>query len=249
HVIAADIDGHVAVFDVKALTAIGTVFQHPPAVGATALTNDAKLAVTSGRDQVVRVWDVATGTQVTSMRHSSFVEVLALSPDDRQLVTFSDNGEMRVWDLRSGDCLTPAIRVGGTVVQARVQDDGARILFRLAKRGWFTLPMPAPQAAPEWFLRFAESLAGLRQTAGRRSQEITLADRQAAIAAIPDSPSKEDAAAVRLARWLLADPAKRSLSPDLDESLADYISYLEKHPSPAAADELKRYKDAGMTGR
>jgi serine/threonine protein kinase/WD40 repeat protein len=243
HIIAADAEGAVAVFDVKRLEAAGKTFRHPPAVGATALTSDGKLAVTSGRDQVVRVWDVSIGTQVASMRHGSFVEVIALTPDDRHVVTFTESGEMRVWDIRTGDCLTPAIRVGGSVVQARVEDDGARVLFRLAQRGWFTLPIPVEAAStPEWFLRFAESLAGRRRTADRRGEELTLKDVEAAVAAIPATPDAGERFAVRVARWLLEDPAKRALSPDLDEPLADYLAVLAKDNAPTAVEELKRFQ-------
>jgi hypothetical protein len=52
----------------------------PPAVGAVALTNDGKTAITSGRDQVVRVWNVETGEALAALPHDSFVEVLALAP-------------------------------------------------------------------------------------------------------------------------------------------------------------------------
>ena len=250
HVIAADDDGNAAVFDVKKLEHVGQRFRHPPAVGATALTSDAKIAVTSGRDQVVRVWDVATGASVVSLRHNSFVEVLALAPDDRRLVTFTETGEMRVWDILTGDCLTPAIRIGGSAVQAAVQGDGQSVLFRLAKLGWFTLPMPSQHAVvPEWFLHLAETLAGRRRTADRRSEELTLSDREAAIAAIPAHPSESDAIAARVSRWLLADPAARALSPDLNETLPEYIEYLEKKASPSATQELKRFPAASQPAK
>ncbi len=242
HIIAADDDGLVAVFDGKTVAQVGVDFRHPPAVGAAALTSDASIAVTSGRDQVVRVWDVKTGASIAALRHSSFVMTIALSPDDQRVVTFTENGEMRVWNIRSGDCLTPAIRFGGDILQARVADDGATVLFRLAKLGWFTLPMPpAYTQLPEWFLHLSDTIAGRRQTADRRSEDLTLADFQAASAAVP---SGADTTAARYAHWLLADPTNRPLSPVEDEPLADYLKSLEKNGSPFAKQELLRFQPA-----
>lgn len=238
HFIAADADGNVAVFDGAQSMNYGKSFRHPPAVGAVALTQDGKIGISSGRDQVVRVWNVETGEAIATMPHNSFVEVLALSPDDETLVTLTEKGDMRVWRFRTGEGLTPPIRHGTGFVQARVSDDGKELLFRLQKLGWFTMPMPEQHALlPEWFLRFAETLAGNRVTPTGRIEELDLNAHEDAVAEAQKQAKGSDAAS-RIARWLLADPAKRPLHPQSDVSLPDYLKMLEQNPT--IMDEWKR---------
>ena len=248
---AADPDGTVFIYDAKTLKPIGAPFQHPPAVGAVTLTQDEKRLITSGRDRVVRVWDIATRQNIVTMSHDSYVPVLALSPDDERLVTVTDEGELRVWNLRTGDCLTPAIRDTPRnsnegeegIVVARVSEDGQSVLFRVSGHGFFSAPMP-PKGAPlpEWFLKLAESLARRRLTPDGRTEELTLADYEAAVAAIPKTPAKDEEAAARWANWLLAAAATRPLSPQEDKPFEEYLRALKEQGSPAAAREYLRYR-------
>lgn len=240
HIIAADTEGHVGVFTGEKWSHFGEGFRHAPAVGAVALTKDGKTAITSGRDQVVRVWNVETGEALAALPHDSFVEVLALAPDDETLVTFTEKGDMRVWRFRTGEGLTPAIRHGTGFVQARVSDDGKEVLFRLEKLGWFTMPMPVQDAVlPEWFLRYAETLAGNRLTSTGRLEELELTEYEKAFAEADKAAKGQDIAS-RLLRWLAADPSKRPLNPQSDQSLPEYLKALEMNP--AAIEELKRFR-------
>jgi hypothetical protein len=241
HIIAADVDGNVSVFTGEKWDAFGKSFRHPPAVGAVTLTKDGRTAITSGRDQVVRVWNVETGEALAALPHDSFVEVLALAPDDETLVTFTEKGDMRVWRYRSGEGLTPSIRHGTGFVQGRVSDDGKEVLFRLEKLGWFTMPMPVQDAVlPEWFLRFAETLAGNRLTPTGRLEELDLTEHEQALEEAEKAGKGQDAAS-RLVRWLNADPSKRPLNPQADDPLPDYLKTLEN--SPAGLEELKRFRE------
>lgn len=241
HIIAADVDGNVSVFAGKQWDAFGKPFRHPPAVGAVALTQDGKTAITSGRDQVVRVWNVETGEALAALPHDSFVEVLALAPDDETLATFTEKGDMRVWRYRTGEGLSPAIRHGTGFVQARVSDDGKEVLFRLEKLGWFTMPMPVQDAVlPEWFLRFAETLAGNRLTPTGRIEELDLTEHEQALAEARKAGKDQDAAS-RLIRWLTADPTQRPLNPQSDQPLPEYLKKLEANP--AGLEELKRFRE------
>jgi WD40 repeat protein/tetratricopeptide (TPR) repeat protein len=68
-------------------------------VGAVALSPDGRHALTGGKDQVVRLWDVATGECLRTFEgHNSEVTCLRFSPDG----TFALSGgfrEVRVWHL------------------------------------------------------------------------------------------------------------------------------------------------------
>jgi len=254
---AADPDGTVFIYDAKTLKPIGNPFKHPPAVGAVTLTMDEKYLITSGRDREVKVWDLASRKNIISLRHESYVPVLALSPDDQRLVTVTDEGEMRVWNFRTGDCLTPGIRdtprkdnFQEGIVVARVSDDEKTVLFRVAEHAFFSTPMP-PKGThlPEWFLRFAEALAGRRLAEDGRLETLSLDDLATAAAAIPDTPTKDEETAARWARWLITPPSTRPLSPFDDQSFPDYLASLKEQGSPAAAREYLRYRPNDRTAQ
>ncbi len=247
---AADPDGTVFIYDAKTLKPISQPIFHPPAVGAVTLTQDEKLLITSGRDRAVRVWDIATRENIVTMQHDSYVPVIALSPDDQRLVTVMDDGEMRVWELRTGDCLTPGIRDTPRnsadeegIVVARVADDGASVLFRVAGHGFFSAAMPPKGTVlPDWFLKLAEGFARLRLNAVGNIEEVPLDDYEAAVAAVPKTPAKGEEIALTWARWLLATPTTRPPSPFEPQSFDDYLRSLKEQGSPAAARELLRFR-------
>ncbi|MEQ1752073.1 MAG: WD40 repeat domain-containing protein, partial [Prosthecobacter sp.] len=240
---AADAEARVQVLDLRTGRALGPAVQHPPAVGAVALSEDGRLLATSGRDQEVRLWDVVSGNSLgIVIRQDSFVSVLALTPDGKRLVTVTDEGQIRVWETKFGNCLTPGIYQGAGIDQIYIASDGKKLLYRIAKQGWFSLPMP-PESAhlPGWFLDLAESLARRRLTVEGKTQSLDLEDQQHAEAAVPKSTPPNEALSLRWARWLVADPEQRSLSPQEDGNFADYLKSLQTNPAPSATAELARF--------
>lgn len=240
---AADEEGQVVVMNTRSEKRLGPAFQHPPAVGAVALSEDGRLAVTSGRDQEVRLWDVPSGkTTGIVIRPGSFVSALALSSDSQRLVTVTDEGQIRVWETQFGNCLTPAIHAGAGIEEVHVSEDGKRLVYRISGEGWFTLPMP-PEAVrlPGWFLDLAETLARRRLSAEGKTETLSLEHLKQTVAAIPEQVAEPEAPALRWARWLLADSDQRALSPQEDETFADYLKGLKQNADPAAAAELSRY--------
>ena len=242
---AADSEGRVSVLDVEhGFRPLGPEFIHPPAVGAVAISEDGKLAATSGRDQEVRLWNVITGKATgISIRHESFVSSLALSADARYLVTVTDEGEIRVWDAQTGDGLTPGIRQGSGITEIHISNDSQKMIFRVENQGWFSLLMPEiPERLPEWFLDLAEALARHRLSEDGKVQTISLGQARTALAQIPKKASSEDATALRWTRWLLSEPEKRALSPQEDELFTDYVQALSNKKDPNAQAEVLRYR-------
>ncbi|MDP3377420.1 MAG: hypothetical protein Q8S53_03580, partial [Brevundimonas sp.] len=191
-------------YDRSTQTLLPARVSHPPAVGAVALSEDGHLAVTSGRDLEVRLWDAIAGRSLgIALRHDSFVGALALSPDATRLVTVTDEGEIRIWDTRTGDCLTPGIRQGPGITDVQITADSTDLLYR-NDDGWFSLPMPpvAPEL-PSWFLDLAEGLARRRLTEDGKLETLTLGDEQRAISALPLTLPPGAELAHRMAEWLL----------------------------------------------
>ena len=184
-VAAASADGHVLVLDPSSGRALGPAIQHPPAVGAVAVSEDGKLLVTSRRDQEIRFWQVATGKSTgIVIRPENFVSNLALTNDGTQLVTITDAGEIRVWETGRGNSLTPPIRAGAGIDAVHISEDATRLIYRLPERGWFSLPMPPKGIRlPGWFLDLSEAIARRRLTSDAQAETLTLADLKKAIAA------------------------------------------------------------------
>lgn len=247
---AASAEGHVTVLDPYTGRALGPPVQHPPAVGAVAISEDGSLLVTSGRDQEIRFWNVADGKNTgIVIRPENFVSNLALTNDGAQLVTITDAGEIRVWETHRGNSLTPPIRAGAGINAVHISDDAKRFIYRLPQQGWFSLPMPPKSARlPDWFLDLAEAIARRRLTSEAQTETLTLDHLKKAIAAVPEKPSPEDALAHRWARWLLASPSQRSLSPQDDEFLPAYLESLKAQASPAATEELEQFRLQDLSG-
>jgi hypothetical protein len=220
----------------------GVEFQHPPAIGAVALSADGHLAITSGRDQEVRFWDGITGkSKGIVIRPGNFVSELALSPDGQFLVTVTDQGELRVWDTAQGYCHTPAIYLEPGIEALQVSADARLIQFRLKKQGWFSMPMPPEAAAlPTWFLDLAEALARRRLSPEGKYISLSFEDVQRAIAAVPRQISPSEETAMRWTKWLLEDAETRPLAPTEDEPLKAYLKSIQTQE--AAAAELRRFR-------
>ncbi len=70
---------------------------------ALAFAPDGKMLATSGRDGLVKLWDVGSGRRLHTMeRHYSWVETLAVSPDGRTIASAGQDGLIRLWDAASG---------------------------------------------------------------------------------------------------------------------------------------------------
>lgn len=243
-VAVASADGKVQVLDARSGRPLGPEIQHPPAVGAVAVSDDGRLLVTSGRDQEIRFWDVAAGRSTgIIIRPEYFVSSLALTKDGKKLVTVTDEGEIRVWETRLGNSLSPPVREGAGIDAVYISKDGASYVYRLPEAGWFSLPMP-PEGVhlPDWFLNLAEALARRRLNSEAQTESLGVEDLRKAISAVPRIPEPEDILAHRWAQWLLAKPGTRALTPADNEPLEKYLESLEKNTSPAAAMELQRLK-------
>lgn len=72
---------------------------HEGAITAVAVTRDANLLATAGKDGVVRLWD-RTGRSQRIALTSPNVNLLCFSPDGQTLATGSKHGELVVWDVR-----------------------------------------------------------------------------------------------------------------------------------------------------
>ena len=73
------------------------------AIACVAFSPDGKLAAGGGMDDLVRVWELATGHIKHQLRvHKDEIKSVAFSPDSARLVSASMDGTAGVWDMASG---------------------------------------------------------------------------------------------------------------------------------------------------
>jgi WD40 repeat protein len=104
--IAGSDKGNVKVLKVDKKDALNDLKAHTHGVSACAVSADGKRFATAGNDNVVKLWDVATGRELRhwDMRlpaqdRGGFVAALAFTPDGRSLLTANANTTLYVLDL------------------------------------------------------------------------------------------------------------------------------------------------------
>jgi WD40 repeat protein len=72
---------------------------------AVAFSPDGKLLATTDVDSEIRLWRVADGKNLLSLKgHTSWVWSVAFSPDGQLLASGSDDKTIRLWDVQTGQC-------------------------------------------------------------------------------------------------------------------------------------------------
>jgi WD40 repeat protein len=64
---------------------------------------DGKILASAGRDNLVRLWDPATGKQIRQLSgHQAIVSCIAFSPDGKVLASGSGDRTIRIWEVATG---------------------------------------------------------------------------------------------------------------------------------------------------
>jgi WD40 repeat protein len=78
---------------------------------SVAFSPDSRRLLTTSQDQIVRVWDVATGTRLHDLvGHGNIVFCAVYSPDGKRIASGGRDDNVRIWDAETFE---PVARLGG----------------------------------------------------------------------------------------------------------------------------------------
>ena len=211
-VVSASSDNTARIWDVRTGKPIGAPLQHPRTVQKAVFSPDGRRVATASLDQTARIWDATTGEAMTQpLEHQGAVSQISFSPDGRRILTATWSGAARLWDSTNGRPLTERLEANGAVFSACFDPTGQRIATggEGGVRVWETPTVPSP--VPDWFLAFAESVAGTRWSA--RGNIELVPRRELQELAIQIAGDDADSFYHGVAKWFLADPEQRAPSP------------------------------------
>lgn len=72
---------------------------HRSCINSIAISSDAKYLASGSEDETIRIWNVATKTQVgVLLGHTGGVNSVAITADRKRIASSSDDGTVRIWD-------------------------------------------------------------------------------------------------------------------------------------------------------
>ena len=87
----------------RVLTTADAQASDPPVVTAVAIHPGGGLVASAGDDHLVRIWNVATGGQVRSLRDTpTGCAAWPFDPSGRSLASAGDDASVKIWDLEAG---------------------------------------------------------------------------------------------------------------------------------------------------
>ena len=155
---------------------------HEGHVTSVALSPDGKCAVSGGSDRAIKVWDITTGKELTTLSgaHTGRIYHVEFSPDGKHIVSCDISGEIKVWDAADvNEPITSIRHGGGWVPFVSFSPDGNQIVSAMNDDGTIKVWDAATGAE---ILAFSRQKGGVRFAAfSPNGKRIVSADEDGTI--------------------------------------------------------------------
>ena len=85
---------------------VSTLEGHTNWVNSVSISPDGRWGLSGGRDETLRLWELATGLCVRTFKgHTGFVSSVSISPDGHWGLSGSNDYTLRLWELATGKCV------------------------------------------------------------------------------------------------------------------------------------------------
>ena len=215
-----DGDSSARLWDLPTGRPVGDPMRHEDRIVAVRFSPNGDTVLTASRDNSARLWRTRRGEPIGEpigepMRHEGILRAAEFSPDGQRVVTASDDGTARIWDARNGHEIADPLNHGGIPVVAASWSPDSQRLVTVTGDGVARL-----WDYPTGSAREAGVLADLAESAGGMELRelgalITVPDRIERLTRLRTQVTRAPGSATNaaLARWFLADPAARTVSP------------------------------------
>jgi WD40 repeat protein/serine/threonine protein kinase len=221
-VVTASADKTAWVWDAHTGKPLTDALRHDAPVNSAQFSPDGQRLVTASKDSAW-VWDAFTGKPLTgALHHNAEVRSALFCQDGQRVLTGSADRTVRVWDALTGQPVSDPFEHEKEVESAEFSSDGQRVLTASmdgTARVWDVAVAPIP--VPEWFVEWAESLAGRQFSPQGTDLAVQWAQTRQWRQKI-DAQTDTNFFA-RLARWVQADVATRSISPSSLVTVPQYV--------------------------
>jgi WD40 repeat protein len=88
--------------EVPAEIAVFPQLGHVAGINSAVFSPDGKTIASGANDNTVKLWDIATGRELFTGRHSNSVKSVAFSPDGKAILSASFDKKLKLWDAATG---------------------------------------------------------------------------------------------------------------------------------------------------
>ncbi len=231
--------GQVRVWDAETGKLLRATPGHRHEIAGLVVASSGRHFATWSTAGTARIWDAATGAPVGEpLRHQRGLRLAAFSPDGTRLAVAGDGRIVMIWDVRTGEPVAEPVKFGRSSEYPAASGltyspDGQFLLLRTAalpspnsSYRLFSVPPQSAAGVPPWLLRLATLCAGQRVTMDGDVEPLeTWSEEAAAVQQVLARLPADDEVA-NWGRWILRDPATRSIAPGFDATDADVAKLL-----------------------
>jgi WD40 repeat protein len=104
------------------------VWLHSGNVYCAVPSPDGERLVTASKDHTARIWDIASGRPLATLKHDAEVTCAVFSPDGTRVATASADRTARVWNAATGAAITECLLHQGAVVCVEFSPSGSQLV-------------------------------------------------------------------------------------------------------------------------